>query len=157
MTSKQVGEGEQAPVRCAGTRADGAPCRARVLTDEEYCFFHSPTKTAERALARQDGGRARAARVLPGTPQTRIVRSADDVVALLSDVIGHVLRGEIDPKVANSAGYLSGLLLKALQQGELEERFAALEAVIRGARPTEYAFDRDPEEILMLGGSDSLS
>jgi hypothetical protein len=48
----------------------------------------------------------------------------------LAKSTNQVLQGAIDPRVANSAGYLANVLLRALEQGPLEERMARLEATL---------------------------
>ena len=53
-----------------------------------------------------------------------------DVSDLLAQSINQLRRGELDPKVANAVGYLSTVLLRALEQGPLEERMAKLEAML---------------------------
>jgi hypothetical protein len=55
---------------------------------------------------------------------------------LLADSINRLRRGQLDPRVANSMGYLASVLLKALDQ-RLEDRLAHLEAVIYGKGETE--------------------
>ena len=64
---------------------------------------------------------------------------ASSVVELLSRTVNQTLRGEIDTKVANAVGYLSSVILRAREQGELEERLTkleeALESVHTKARP----------------------
>jgi len=52
-------------------------------------------------------------------------------VKLLSRTVNQTLRGEIDPKVANAVGYLSGVILRAREQGEIEERLAKIEEVLK--------------------------
>jgi hypothetical protein len=39
--------------------------------------------------------------------------------------------GEVDPRVANSVGYLGGRLMKALHASEIEKRLAALETAVK--------------------------
>ncbi len=48
---------------------------------------------------------------------------------LLGETINHVRRGKIDLRVSNAVGYLSSILLSAIEKGSLEERLATLEAV----------------------------
>jgi hypothetical protein len=43
-------------VGCAGTKADGTPCRTRPLRGERHCLWHSPDHTEEAAEARRLGG-----------------------------------------------------------------------------------------------------
>ena len=79
--------------------------------------------------------------------------STTDVVDLLSETINHVRTGQLDPKVGNCVGYLSGIILKAAEQGGMEERLAALEGIVSSqSRPTSL-FDTDPED-LVIGGED---
>jgi hypothetical protein len=62
----------------------------------------------------------------PDTPNLPLA-SVADVVTMLGATINQVRRGELDVRVANAVGYLGGVLLKGLQEGELEQRIAALE------------------------------
>ena len=59
------------------------------------------------------------------------IRDSRDVIVLVSDTINAVLKGRIDPRIANTVGYLANVLLKAVDQGVLEERLAELEAVVK--------------------------
>ena len=59
------------------------------------------------------------------------IRDSRDVIVLVSDTINAVLKGRIDPRIANAVGYLANVLLKAVDQGVLEERLAELEAVVK--------------------------
>ena len=80
-----------------------------------------------RTAAQRNGGRNGKAAVLsPDTPDVEI-KSASDVVGLLSDTISQVRRGQVDVKIANSVAYLCGHILKAREQGDLEDRLAAIE------------------------------
>jgi hypothetical protein len=54
------------------------------------------------------------------------------VTALLGDTIKDLGAGVIDPKEATAVGYLASGMLKALQQGDIESRLRALEAVEGG-------------------------
>jgi hypothetical protein len=59
------------------------------------------------------------------------VSDASSVVESLSRTVNQTLRGEIDPKVANAEGYLSGVILRAREQGEIEERVAKIEEALK--------------------------
>jgi hypothetical protein len=97
---------------CTATKPDGSPCQAAALPDSPYCFFHDPTKAAARRRAQSSGGQANRMRTLP--PDVPDVRVADcrDVVALLGDTINEVRKGLIDPRIANTVGYLAGVLVR---------------------------------------------
>jgi len=117
---------------CEYVKPDGLQCKANAMVGSGYCYFHHPLKVEERAVARRAGGieRSRQAAVLPLDTPDRSLATAGDVVALLAATVNDVLRGQLDPKVANAVGYLSGLLLKAQERSDLEVRVAALEALI---------------------------
>lgn len=53
----------------------------------------------------------------------------NDVTGLLAQTINQVRSGGLVPRTGNAMGYLAGVLLKALQQGDIEARLQALEAI----------------------------
>lgn len=119
-------------MQCEHVKPDDQRCRARPLPGSTFCYFHDPAKAGERQRARKQGGRARskkAACLGPGAPDEPL-RTPADVSAFLARATNQVIRGELDPKIGNCAGYLVGLLLKSLEVGDLEERLAALEQAL---------------------------
>jgi hypothetical protein len=114
---------------CKSVKKDGSPCKATPATGREYCFFHDPDPaTREQAkAARACGGRQGLSRVLPNTEQAFELRTASDVVGFLSTTVNDVRCGRVDARVGNCLGYLAGVVLKALESSELEERVKALE------------------------------
>ena len=131
---------------CQHTKSDGQPCRARPLVGSDYCFFHDPAKAAEREAAQRAGGLRGKAAVLPADMPARRIENAADVIGLLAETINQVRTGALDPRVGNCVGYLSGIVLKAHEQGELAERLAALEAAVKVQGPQESLFDADPAD-----------
>ena len=122
--------------RCAQTKSDGSPCRTRPLKGSRYCFFHDPSKAEERRSAGRKGGeKGKIATLSSLTPDIQL-DSAQDVVRLIAETISQVRRGDIDPRIANAVGYLSGVALKAREQGELEDRLKTLEEEIERNRGT---------------------
>jgi hypothetical protein len=103
-------------------------CRNYALTGDDYCFFHSPRKAKERAEAQRKGGKkalGEKKRIL--TESNIQIQSTADIITLLNVTINQVRTGEIEVKIANAVGYLSGICLKALEQGDIEKRLEALE------------------------------
>lgn len=121
---------------CQHVKSDRTPCRAPTMAGAPFCFFHDPSKAKERAEARRAGGRATAAAVLPADTPDHPIRTTADIVNLLAETINQVRRGEIDTRIANTVGYLAGICLKAFEQGEIEQRLAALEMIVNG-QPSE--------------------
>lgn len=117
---------------CEYVKADGSGCLAVPRHGSRYCFFHDPDSAAERDAARRAGGveRSRKHAVLPSdTPDMQLATTAD-VINLLGRTLNQALRGEVDPKVSNAVGYLSGILLRATEQDDLERRLTRLEQAI---------------------------
>jgi hypothetical protein len=56
--------------------------------------------------------------------------NTNDVSALLGESINQVRRGQLDPRVANALGYLTSVLLRALEQGSIEDRLNKIEATL---------------------------
>lgn len=116
---------------CKHKRPDGHRCQARPLRGGRYCFWHDPNKAVARKEAGRTGGQRGRARTLPGETADFMVSDASSVVELLSRTVNQTLRGEIDPRVANAVGYLSGVILRAREQGEIEERVAKIEEILK--------------------------
>ncbi|HVS36841.1 MAG TPA: hypothetical protein VMS17_14875 [Gemmataceae bacterium] len=121
------------PPKCKLARADGTPCRANARPASDFCIFHDPEMTERRAEARRNGGRSRKAAVLSDAEDLP-VRSAADVTALLATTINEVRKGKLDPRIGNAVGYLAGILLRALETGDLAEQVAALRNRIEGVQ-----------------------
>jgi len=103
-------------------------CKNYALTGDEFCFFHSPKKAKERAQAQRKGGKKALAEKKRVLGESNIeIKNTADVVKLLNETINQVRTGEIEVKIANAVGYLSGICLKALEQGDIEKRLEALE------------------------------
>ena len=124
--------------KCQFRKEDGKRCGANAQPANGLCVFHDPARESEGRRARRAGGitRSRLATVLPPDTPDHPLGNTTDVSTLLSDSINRLRRGQLDPRVANSMGYLASVLLKALDQ-RLEDRLAHLEAVICGKGETE--------------------
>lgn len=133
---------------CSHTKPDGTPCGARPIAGGPFCFFHSPDQAGKRLNAQRAGGLKNRPRTLPeDAPELPLATVADMQVAV-ARVFNGVLRGEIDPRVGNTAGYLAALLLKSMEQAQFEQRLLALEAVTEskaGAEEDE-AFSLEEDE-----------
>jgi hypothetical protein len=133
---------------CRFTKSDGKHCRARPMTDTHFCFFHDPHVSVRRAQARSAGGRKNKGAVLPTDTPTCSLGSVQDVVLLLAETINQVRRGELDARAANNIGYLSTVLLKALDATNLERRIAGLENAVSDKSPIQQFFPGDEFEFV---------
>ena len=120
--------------QCKHVKSDGNRCRANAQHSAEFCFFHDPDKESQREEASRSGGQAGPAKVLPDAPRVAVA-SSSDVSVLLGETINQVRRGQLDPRRANAVGYLANVLLKALEQGRIEDTlFAVLAALTKQQR-----------------------
>jgi hypothetical protein len=122
--------------KCQSRKQDGTICSANAQVGSDLCVFHDPTKADDGQRARRAGGLARGkpATLLPADCPDVELANSKDVSNLLAQSISQVRRGELDPRVANTIGYLSGILLKALEHGVLEERVQKLEIAAQEER-----------------------
>jgi hypothetical protein len=69
----------------------------------------------------------------PGTADVPLATVAD-VLALLAATVNQVRRGELDAKVGNCIGCLSGIALRAIEGNELADELADLRRQVEELR-----------------------
>lgn len=117
-------------MNCIFEKESGDPCSARVMTGHDYCFFHNPNiPESDRKEAQSRGGKANAITVRVPLNPIRI-NGASDVIKLLEETINQVRAGDLDVKVANCVGFLSGHLLKAVEIESISTRVEVIERAI---------------------------
>ena len=118
--------------KCEFRKKDGRSCSANAQVASGLCIFHDPARASDGQRARRAGGitRSQLAAVLPSDTPDHPLGNVSDVSALLSDSINRLRRGQLDPRVANAMGYLTSVLLRALEQGPVEERLSKIEAAL---------------------------
>jgi hypothetical protein len=129
--------------KCEFRKKNGDRCDADAQTDNRLCVFHDPTRASDGRRARRAGGitRSRAATVLPFDTPDHPLGDTNQVSVLLADSINRLRRGELDPRIANAMGYLASVLMKALENGKIEDRLAHLEAIMsRNSGTEEFEF-----------------
>ncbi len=122
--------------KCEFRKKNGDRCGADAQTCKSLCVFHDPARASEGQRARSAGGtaRSRVAAVLPSDTPDHPLGNVSDVSALLADSINRIRRGQLDPRVANAMGYLTGVLLRALEQGPVESAWPRLRLHSRRTR-----------------------
>lgn len=121
--------------QCKEIKGDGSRCQAAPLPDSDFCFFHDPARAEERKAAQSLGGSQGKTKTVPEDAPDISIEDCQDIVRLLVQTINQVRKGALDPKVANSVGYLSNIALKAFEDGDLEKRLAELEIIVQRDRP----------------------
>lgn len=119
-------------MKCSYIKDGGEQCNGNATTESVYCYWHNPdVPETEKQLARTKGGQNKIIAI--GTPLTPIrIKSGRDVTVLLEQTINDVRAGDMDPRIANTIGYLAGHLIKAIEVGDTEKRITAIEQVISG-------------------------
>jgi hypothetical protein len=69
----------------------------------------------------------RTATLPPDTPDLPL-KTVGDVIAVLAVTMNQVRTGRLGVNVGNCLGVLAGVLLRAIEGGDFEQRLAALEA-----------------------------
>ena len=140
--------------RCRSKKPNGVQCEAKAMVSSDYCFFHCPEVAVERTKARRAGGCKNKAAVLPSETPDCPLSSGGDVILLIADCINQIRRGQLDPRVGNAIGYLSGVLLKAIETGNLERRLADLESAVTNQPAAGQSFDWDKFEFVQAPEKD---
>src|ERR1700676_2111747 len=99
---------------CQGVTPDGSQCQAAALRNSDFCFFHDPSKDAERRESCAAGGRQNRMKTLDTATSDVKIEDCGDVVELLSETINQVRKGLIDPRIANSVGYLANIAVRVV-------------------------------------------
>jgi len=120
--------------KCKHTLDDGTPCGAWALKEKEFCFSHDPDSRERKLEAVRKGGLAR--EIVIETPLERVsVSTPKDIVTLLARTIHEVRDGTLDPRIANTIGYLTGHLIRAFEVAELDGKMEEVRAVLIERRP----------------------
>jgi hypothetical protein len=116
-------------------------------TGMNVCVFRDPARATDGQRARRAGGvnRRRPAAVLPADTPDYPLTTPKDVSGLLAQSINQLRRGELDPKVANCVGHLSGVLLHSIEKGSVEERLGRIEVVLVKNDAGSVTFDFRPK------------
>lgn len=123
-------------------RADGRPCRATKLRDEEFCFFHSPETAEEAAEARRLGGlHRRKKKSVAAIYGFAGLRTISDSQTLLETAAIETLAIENSINRNRTLATFVATAAKLIELGDLAERVAALEAAALTSRPSSAADD----------------
>lgn len=112
--------------QCPAFNSEGKPCAAQPQSSSPFCFWHDPEKSTEQQLAVTKGGLSGRPRPMAADTPNPDLRSPRDVIELMQNTTGAVLRGELSPQLANSAAYNATVALKAMEI-EISDRLEKLE------------------------------
>jgi len=117
--------------KCSALKDDGSSCNSPSQVDGVFCFFHDPNQKQKRKESQSRGGAPKSLKSLHINCNFSSISTPQEIINILTDTIHHVRTGQLDPRIANCVGYLSGIALKAIEQGKTEERIEALEAAVK--------------------------
>lgn len=117
-------------MKCTFKKENNERCNANAMKSSKYCYLHNPDIPKEEKFnAQSNGGKGNTIKVFePLAPI--FLDNPGDVVNLLAETINKVRAGEMDLRVANCIGYLSGHITKAFEIAELEKRIEVVERVV---------------------------
>jgi len=122
-------------MKCSFIKPNGSQCNANPISDSEFCFFHDPNSKERQKEAQISGGKANKVILKEALPVLTINESGD-VITLLIDTISRVRSGEIDIRLANALGVLSGQLIKAFEMCQISDRVEIVEQKILEKKTT---------------------
>jgi hypothetical protein len=130
---------------CSFRKPDGQRCRAAPLTDQEYCFWHSPEHAEEVSEARRLGGfRKRREAAVIGAYDLEGLETVAGLRRLLEIAVVDTLGLENSVSRSRTLTYQVMVAAKLLETGELEQRIALLEDAVNGQRtPGTPLFDAE--------------
>jgi len=120
--------------KCKHTLDDGERCNAYALKDKDFCFSHDPESKEAKAIATRNGGLVKQIKI-NGILTPVAVETPKDVVKLLSMTITEVRDGSLDPRIANTIGFLSGHLIRAFELAEIDDKVEEVKAVLMMRKP----------------------
>lgn len=114
--------------RCDGVNKDGGPCSARGRPGRPYCLWHDPDLAERRDAWNRQGGKNKANAV---RARKAIPEDLRDVGDLLLAAIADVQAGTLETGRGNAVANLARAYVSVFQYGDVERRFAEIEAKLR--------------------------
>ena len=115
--------------KCEFVKKDGKRCNGYAVGGDNYCFFHSAKYQKARKEAVLKGGNSLKRNYGKETEVT--ISNSTEVLKLLEETINDLRQGKTSVKIANAVGYISGIALRAIEQGDLEKRMEVLEYALK--------------------------
>ncbi len=120
---------------CAHRQQNGEPCRAAPLRDSEFCLMHSPEHAREVQEARRLGGlRRKREATVAGAYEFEGLSTVDGIRRLLEVAVLDTLGMDNSIARTRTLAYLAQVALRTLEVGDLEQRIAILEQVVRSQK-----------------------
>lgn len=115
--------------KCQFIKPDKKQCEAFALKEGQFCYFHSQEMAEERQEAIKRGGES-PKRSYVVDDEIKL-DTPDKVRELMERTIRNMNQNKISVNMANATGYLSGITLKAIEQGDLSKRLEVIEYALK--------------------------
>lgn len=128
--------------RCKSKKKNGAPCPNAARPGKTRCWVHDAELAERCAEGRRQGGLNRsrpAAKTLPSDVPDLPLATVGDIAIAVGAMINEVRRGLLGPQIGNCIFVGVGVLLKAIQESDLERRLADLERLQPQPHPRRIA------------------
>jgi hypothetical protein len=115
--------------RCQHTKTNGLKCGAPTISGREFCFFHDPVRSADRAAAQRAGGLANRRRRTQPVDDLPL-ETPGDMLQLVCETINAVRRYTMSAKSANAIALLVTVWLRVREPDQIERRIRRLESIL---------------------------
>lgn len=109
--------------RCHAKTREGKPCPASPVHGKQFCYWHIPGNASEQGTI---GGRRRAIYDPEKLAKIELPEKAADMRRLLAVGLLELWAGNLDPKVANTVGFLANSFCNALESERNDTLLAGL-------------------------------
>jgi len=116
--------------QCIFIKKDGKRCGSYPVEGSSYCINHEPRMQEKKLEAVRSGGAATSYEKLSLTLPEMVISNPSDVVGAAVQTVNEVRTGQLPPKVASTIGYLLGIVLKAYEVANLDQRVELIESVL---------------------------
>jgi hypothetical protein len=115
---------------CIFIKTNGERCGGYPVEGSDYCINHEPRLQEKKLEAVKNGGAASSYEKLELALPELVINTPNDVVTAAVQTVNEVRTGQLPPKVASTIGYLLGVVLKAYEVANLDQRVEMIESVL---------------------------
>jgi hypothetical protein len=125
--------------KCTHRKGNGTQCGAYAMIGAEFCYLHNPAiPDEEKRQTQTRGGEGRALMMIAEPLPFMKLETPSDAIILIADTINRVRAGELDVRIANCIGVLSGHLIKAFETAQLKDKVEMIDRIVLEKRLTKY-------------------
>jgi hypothetical protein len=109
-------------MKCKHKKPDGTACNSFAMKGKSYCWRHSPELSdEEKRKFSANGGKTKGEDFIENLLPELKIENFKDIASMLTDTINNLRQGKISQKTGSSIGYLSFILLMAMDKAKAEE------------------------------------